>query len=102
MLTGEYDILHMLYELPQKFMVDYRAKRWAQAKHSYDVAVTLCVHLRVEQRHREALFGNRAYAADDEEIKDGLFPERLVSNAYLQCIKHNQTRELQEKPRKIT
>lgn len=102
MLKTEYEILHMLYELPEKFKVNYAAKRWAAAKNAYDAARTMSVYLQLDQKHRETLFGNRAYAAEYEEIKDGLFPEKMVSDVYLQCIKTNQTREYETCSRKIT
>jgi len=99
MLTGEYEILKRLYELPEEFKVHARAKRYAAAKASYDAAVTLCVYLDVGEKHKIELFGNRPYT-DDEEITDGLFPEKWVQQVYLECIRRNQTFENKPYPGK--
>lgn len=100
MLTGEYEILKMLYRLADEFKVHASEKRYAAAKAKYDAAVTMSVYLQVDIEHKIELFGNRPYSGDDEEIKDGLFPEKLVEYVYLQCIKSNQTREYERYPKK--
>lgn len=99
MLTGEYEILKRLYELPEEFKTYARAKQYAAAKSCYDAAVKLCVLLNVDVEHKIKLFGNRPYT-NDEEITDGLFPEKWVQQVYLECIRRNQTFENKSYPGK--
>lgn len=87
-------IADKINSLPGRFRQLMQERRYPAAKYCYDTAVTLSVFLELPEAERIKLFGNRPYAEDGEEIRDGLFPEELVQRAYLECaVKRNLGRE---------
>lgn len=81
MLT-EKEVIERLLELPEHFNRCMKNKEYAKAKDIYDKAVYLCIFFSVPEEMKIKLFGNRPYAEDWEEIKDGLFREEDVLMAY--------------------
>ena len=71
------------------------AREWHRAKHTYDDAVAVAVMVELDEADLIELFGSRPYN-DMQPPKKGLFSEDMVSKAYLECIKRNQTREYEE------
>lgn len=91
MLTQE-QIRKKLYESAEQFKDAYMAKQYARAKNIYDTAerVALFVDLSMDDRHK--LFMNQT-ESDDKDAKPewGAFNQDMVRDAYMQCIKANQT-----------
>ena len=97
-MITESELMHKLYELPEHFNRHMKNREYAEAKHCYDKAVTLCVFLNVPEKIKMELFGNRAYIDPEyEDIKDGLFREEDVQKAYWECIKTEEERLMKVK-----
>ncbi len=92
MLTAQ-EIREKVFKLPEKFEGHYRNKEWSQAKAAYNTALTVSVFAEFSEKDKIALFGNKPYKEEYEEMIDGMFRERMVQRTYLECIKRNQTQE---------
>lgn len=100
-MISEAEIEEKLRDLASSFYVHFWNKKYAQAKHCYDKAVTITTFLDLPIKFRIELFGNRSYVDDEKEIKDGLFREEDVQKAYLHYIKTEGERLADEKARYI-
>lgn len=97
MLTAE-QIRDKIYGRAEEFKDYAREKKWSQAKYAYSSASTMAVFMELPEEDMAELFGNRAYKDDDDQLEKGLFDEKLVSKAYDECIRSNQTFEVQPYP----
>ncbi len=91
-MKTEYEIRQSLRQLPEEFKAYLRNKDYARAKWCYDTARTVALFVRLDEREMLELFGDR-----ELEI-EGRFREESVQKVYLECIKRNQTSELQRYP----
>lgn len=90
MLT-EQQIRDKLFDLPISFAVHYKNKDYGKAKHCYDIARMVAAFVELPEADCIALFGNRSYKEDREELTDGLFPEEQVDKVVKICIRRSQT-----------
>ena len=97
MLTAE-QIREKIFARAEDFKRYFREKKWPQAKYAYDSASHMAVFMELPESDMAVLFGNRPYKNDDEPIERGLFDEELVSRAYGECIRANQTFEVKPYP----
>lgn len=98
-MLNERQVKNKLYEYAERFIQLCRNRDWPQAKFTYFRARTVAVFMELPETDMIELFGNRAYKADREELKDGLFPEAMVEKASWECIRQNMTYdELHLKP----
>lgn len=98
MLTAE-QIREKIFRSAEEFEQYYWQKQWSRAKHAYDRASMMAVFMELPETDMAALFGNRAYREDDSgPVEKGLFDEELVSRAYDECIRKNQTYEVKPYP----
>lgn len=97
MLTAE-QIRDKIYSRADDFKDYVREKKWSRAKYAYDSASTMAVFMELPEKDMAELFGNRAYKEDDDPLEKGLFDEELVSKAYDECIRNNQTFEVKPYP----
>lgn len=84
-MITEKEIMDKLYEMPAMFHHHVINKEWAAAKAYYNNAQVLCTVLKLDDRIKIELFGNRPYADDGEEITDGLFREDEVLKMLDEC-----------------
>lgn len=91
-MKTEYQIRQALRQLPAEFMVYYKNKDYARAKHCYDTARTVALFIELEEKEMTELFGDR-----ELEI-EGSFREDYVQKAYWECIKAHQSSELKPYP----
>ncbi len=91
MLTAK-EIRDKIFLQAEVFKQYYRAKDWAGAKYAYDAARTMTVFVELDESDLIELFGSRAYTNTQPPTR-GLFDEDMVSKAYWECIKRNQTYE---------
>lgn len=96
-MITEKEIMDKLYELPEHFKRCMKNKEYRQAKAYYDEAVLLCVFLKMPDKVRIELFGNRSYKEDWEEETDGLFREEDVQKAFKESFTHLQLQAEEEK-----
>lgn len=82
-----------VFELAQFFNHHYTQGEWWRAKNAYDTAVTISVFMEFSEDDKIKLYGNRPYAADGDELTEGLFEEEKVQKCYFECIRLNQARE---------
>lgn len=90
-MLNEKQAKNKLYECAERFGQLCRNKDWPAAKFTYFRAKTVAVFMELQEEDMIELFGNRAYKADHEELKDGLFPEAMVERASWECIRQNTT-----------
>lgn len=91
MLTQE-QIRKKLYASAEQFKDAYMAKQYARAKNIYDTAERVALFVDLPADDRKKLF----MAQNDSDDKDakpewGAFNQDMVRDAYMQCIKANQT-----------
>ena len=70
--------------LEKQFKILYNQRKWQEAREVYLTAVKLSV--RLSDKEKIELFGNRPYRKNDEEEIDGLFPEWMVEKVMEMCI----------------
>lgn len=98
-MLNERQVRNKLYEYAERFVQLCRNKEWPAAKFTYFRAQAVAVFMEFPEKDMIELFGNRAYKEDHEELKDGIFPEAMVSRAAWECIRINTTYdELHLKP----
>ena len=90
-MLNDRETRNKLHEYAERFRQLYRNQEWAAAKFTYFRAWTVAVFMELTEADMIELFGNRPYKADHEELKDGLFPEAMVSKADWECIRQNTT-----------
>ena len=90
-MLDEREVKNKLLEYAERFTQYCRNKNWPAAKYTYFRARTAAVFMELPAEDMVELFGNRAYKADHEELKDGLFPEKMVEKASWECIRQNMT-----------
>ena len=90
MLT-EQEVKDKLYDYADQFRIRCQRKEWWAAKMLYFRAQTVATFLQFTDAELAALFGNRAYKEDWEQLKDGLFPEREVERAGWECVRMHRT-----------
>lgn len=99
MLT-EQEVKDKLYDYADQFRIRCQRKEWVAAKMLYFRAQTVATFLQFTDAEFAALFGNRPYKDDREELVDGLFPEHEVERASWECIRiHKTYDDLHLKPR---
>lgn len=77
--------------LSETFKTHMKNKQYPQAKYCYDQAVTIAVFMKLSEKEKITLFGERGERG--EIIVEGLFPEKEVQKAYIECIKRGQAYE---------
>ena len=93
------EIREKVFRKAEDFRQHFYEKKWAQAKHDYDMASSMAVFMELGEDDMAVLFGSRPYLEDDrEEPADGLFREAEVEKEYWECIKRNQTYEVKPYP----
>ena len=70
--------------LEKQFKQLYKQRRWQEAKEVYETARKLS--LKLSEKEKIELFGNRPYRVKDEKAVDGLFPEWMIQKVYEKCI----------------
>lgn len=93
MLTQE-QIREKLYASAEQFKAAYIAKQYARAKNIYDTAERVALFVDLSMDDRRKLFMSQT-ESDDKDAKPewGAFDQDWVRDAYMQCIKANQTFE---------
>lgn len=91
-MKSEYEIRQALRQAPAEFMVYFRNKQYAKAKHCYDTARTVALFVELDKKEMLEMFGDR------ELEVEGRFKEEYVQKAYWECIKMNQTYEVKPYP----
>lgn len=91
MLTQE-QIREKLYASAEQFKAAYIAKQYARAKNIYDTAERVALFVDLSMDDRRKLFMSQT-ESDDKDAKPewGAFDQDWVRDAYMQCIKINQT-----------
>ena len=74
-----------------KRLIKHIQEEWAAAKMLYFRAQAVATFLQFTEAELAALFGNRAYKEDWEQVKDGLFPEQEVERAGWECVRIHKT-----------
>lgn len=100
-MMTEAEVEARLKEMAESFMVHFRNKKYVEAKHCYDSAITIATFLDLSIPFRMELFGNRPYVDDDKELEPGLFIEEYVQKAYWKCIQTEKERVLEEEARML-
>ena len=90
-MLNEKQAKNKLQEYAERFVQHCHNKNWAAAKFIYFRALLAATFLELPEEDMAELFGNRAYKADHEELKDGIFPEAMVERASWECIRQNTT-----------
>lgn len=91
MLTQE-QIREKLYASAEQFKAAYIAKQYARAKNIYDTAERVALFVDLPMDDRRKLFLSQT-ESDDKDAKPewGAFDQDWVRDAYMQCIKANET-----------
>jgi hypothetical protein len=85
-MLNEREVYKKLQDYAAAFNVHITGKRYAQAKHYYDVAREVAVFMELDEGKKRELFGERGNRG--EIIEEGLFKEEKVQKAYLEsCVK---------------
>lgn len=87
-------IIPKLHDLSELFKTHIKNKQFPEAKYCYDEAVTVAVFMELDEEEKIMLFGERGERG--VLIAEGLFPEKEVQKAYIECIKRGQTYENKE------
>lgn len=82
-MIDERRVMQKLEEEAAKFQNHMQAKRYQQAKYSFDRARTVAVFNELEEEKQDYLFGKMAERG--EIIQDGLFKIQQVSKVYAEC-----------------
>lgn len=82
-MIDERRVMQKLEEEAAKFQNHMRAKRYQQAKYSYDIARNVAVFNELEEEKQDYLFGKMAERG--EIVQDGLFKIQQVQKAYEEC-----------------
>ena len=82
-MIDERRAMQKLEEEAAKFQNHMQAKRYQQAKYSFDRARTVAVFNELEEEKQDYLFGKMAERG--EIIQDGLFKIQQVSKVYAEC-----------------
>lgn len=82
-MIDERRAMQKLEEEAAKFQNHMQAKRYQQAKYSFDRARTVAVFNELEEEKQDYLFGKMAERG--EIIQDGLFKMQQVSKVYAEC-----------------
>ena len=82
-MIDERRVMQKLEEEAAKFQNHMQAKRYQQAKYSFDTARTVAVFIELEEEKQDYLFGKKAERG--EIVQDGLFKIQQVSKVYAEC-----------------
>lgn len=83
------EIREGLYDLADRFRIKMKNKKYAEAKHIYDTALTVATYIELDETIKTELFGSR----HTEPATEGLFREQDVQRAVYECSIKRKTEE---------